>query len=74
MSSGSECHDLKIRTSSSCGLALVLRFDRAAHHLVDSNNYTFSGLSALVARVVQPDAAGLTAERLAALAEAYPRR
>jgi hypothetical protein len=41
---------------------------------VDSNDYTFSGLAALVARLLQPDAVGMTDEQLAALAEAYLRR
>lgn len=51
-----------------------LRFDCAAHHLVDSNNYTFSGLAALVTRLLQPDAVSMSEERLAALAEACLRR
>lgn len=50
-----------------------VRFDCAAHHLVDSNNYTFSGLAALVVRLLQPDAAEMTEERLAALAQACLR-
>lgn len=51
-----------------------VRFDCATHHLVDSNNYTFSGLAALVTRLLQPDAASMTEERLAALAESCLRR
>jgi hypothetical protein len=50
-----------------------LRFDCAAHHLVDSNNYTFSGLAALVTRLLQPDAASMRGNELSALAETYLR-
>ncbi len=46
-----------------------VRFECAAHHAVDFNNYTFSGLTALVARLLQPDDASMTEEQLAALAE-----
>ncbi len=51
-----------------------LRFDCAAHHLVDSNQRVFAALAALVTRLLQPDAASMTEEQLAALAEAYLRQ
>jgi hypothetical protein len=50
-----------------------VRFDCAAHHLVDSNKYAFSGLAALVTRLLQPDAASMSEERLSALAKARLR-
>ena len=51
-----------------------LRFDRAVHHNVDSNNFTFQRLAMLVTRLLQPDAASMSEEELAALAEKYALR
>ncbi len=50
-----------------------LRFECAAHHLVDSNQRAFAALAAMVARLLQPDAASMTEEQLAALAKMYLR-
>lgn len=51
-----------------------LRFDRAIHHMVDSNDFTYQRLAMLVTRLLQPDATSMTEDELARLAEAYLRR
>ena len=45
----------------------TLRFDRAAHHLVDSNPFTYARLARIVVRLLLPSAQGMTESDLVEL-------